>query len=178
METERLALQPLHLKYADRVEELANDYDVAKTTLGMPYPYPKGGAKAFIEDRLAAEKDGGFVIYAITLKETDEFIGMITFTINERHKRCEFAYWLGKEYWGNGYGTEAAKRMLDLAFNELNLNKVYAQAFAGNPGSWRVMEKIGMTYEGKLRQHVSRFDEYHDLVQYGLLREEYLQGKN
>ncbi len=64
--------------------------------------------------------------------------------------------------------------MIDYGFTELKLNKIFAQAFAHNPGSWRIMEKVGMTYEGTLKQHFIRFDEYIDVVNYGILREVYM----
>jgi ribosomal-protein-alanine N-acetyltransferase len=58
----------------------------------------------------------------------------------------------------------------------LQLNKIVATALKTNPGSWRVMENIGLTYEGTLKQHVYRFDKFFDLVTYGFLQEEYLKG--
>ncbi|MFD1737816.1 GNAT family N-acetyltransferase [Bacillus salitolerans] len=174
LETERILLRPLQAEDSNRIDELAGEYDVAKTTLTIPHPYPKGSAKDFIEK---VNEAGDLVIFAIVLKDSNSLIGIINIKITESHKRGELGYWVGKPYWSHGYGTEAAKAMLALGFETIELNKIYAQAFSTNPGSWRIMEKIGLKHEGVLRQHVARFGEYHDLSQYGLLRDEYFATK-
>lgn len=173
LSTERLLLRNLHIDDAQRIEQLAGEYDVAKTTLNIPHPYPKGSAAIFIQSVIDSESKGILVTNAIIEKETDQLIGMMTLKIHQAFQRGELGYWVGKPYWGKGYGTEAAKALVKYGFEDLQLNKIYAQAFTTNPGSWRIMEKIGLKYEGTLRQHVSRFGEYYDLAQYGLLREEY-----
>ncbi|WP_108670354.1 GNAT family N-acetyltransferase [Peribacillus acanthi] len=175
LETERLLLRPLTTIDSERVEELASDYDVAKTTLTIPYPYPKGSAMHFITSVLEMEKDGKLAIFAIVDKGTNDLIGIINMNLSLVYQRGELAYWVGKSYWGQGYGTEAAKVVMKYGFEELGLNKVFAQSFTNNPGSWKIMEKIGLKYEGTLKQHVVRFGEFHDLAHYGLLKEEYLQ---
>lgn len=64
--------------------------------------------------------------------------------------------------------------MSNIAFEEMNVNRVYARFLGKNPASGRVMEKLGMKYEGALRQHVKKWGEYEDLIYYGLLKDEYL----
>lgn len=178
LETERLTLRKLNQTDAERIEELAGDYDVAKTTLNIPHPYPKGGATEFISKVLHAEENGTIIIFAIIEKETDDLIGLININLTPTHERGELGYWIGKTYWGNGFGTEAAKAILSLGFESLNLNKIFARAITTNPGSWRIMEKIGMTHEGTLKQHGKRWGQYFDLVYYGFLKEDYLERYN
>lgn len=173
LSTERLILRMLETTDAKRIEELAGDYDVAKTTLNIPHPYPKGSAVFFIHSVKESESKGKLVTYAITKKDTNELIGLMAISINSTFNRGELAYWVGKPYWGQGYGTEAAKALLQYGFEVLQVNRIYAQSFTTNPGSWRIMEKIGLKYEGTLRQHVLRFGDYHDLAQYGILKEEF-----
>jgi [ribosomal protein S5]-alanine N-acetyltransferase len=173
LETERLILRTLSLDDAGRVEELASDIEVAKTTLTIPHPYPKGSAKDFISSILASAAEGNIVIYAVIEKDTDSLIGIINISLNPQNERGELAYWIGKEYWGKGYGTEAAKCLVKFGFDELNLNKIFAASFTQNPGSWRIMEKIGMKHEGTLRQHVVKWGQYIDLTYYSIFREEY-----
>ncbi|WP_430109409.1 GNAT family N-acetyltransferase [Paenibacillus sp. B1-33] len=91
------------------------------------------------------------------------------------HNRGELAYWIGKPYWGKGYGTEAAQATLPYGFEQLKLQKIFAEAYTSNPGSWRIMEKIGLNYEETLKQHMCRFGQYHDLAFYGLVKDEYGQ---
>lgn len=173
LETERLLLRPLTSDDSDRIEELAGDYDVAKSTLNIPHPYPKGSAVQFIESILTSEKNNKIAMFAITLKDTQLLIGLANLNLAASYKRGELAYWVGKQYWGKGYGTEAVEALLEYGFNQLNLNRIFAASFTSNPGSWRVMEKIGLKYEGTLKQHVARFGNYYDLAYYGLLKDEY-----
>jgi [ribosomal protein S5]-alanine N-acetyltransferase len=173
IETERLRLRPLRFDDAPIIEELAGDYEVAKTTLTIPHPYPKGSAKDFIKSVLDAEKTGKIIIYALVERETDQFLGIINVSIQPQFKRGELAYWVGKRFWGKGFGTEAAKALVHFCFDKLELNKVFAASFIDNPGSWRIMEKIGLSYEGTLKQHVARDGEYKDLCYYGILKKNY-----
>ncbi|MDZ5472344.1 GNAT family protein [Bacillus sp. 31A1R] len=175
LETERLLLRTLRLEDSERVEVLASDYDVAKSTLTIPHPYPEGSARDFITSILEAEKSGRISIFAIEEKESGQLIGIINVSIAESYKRGELAYWIGKPYWGKGYGTEATKALISYSFNQLKLNKVFACAFTDNPGSWKIMEKVGLKYEGTLKQHVSRDGVFYDLCYYGLLKDEYSQ---
>ena len=92
------------------------------------------------------------------------------------HANAEMGYWIGKPYWNRGYGTEAAGGVLRYAFEQLGLNRVYAAHFRRNPASGRIMQKIGMTYEGCLRQHIKKWDTFEDMEYYGILRSEYLAG--
>jgi [ribosomal protein S5]-alanine N-acetyltransferase len=173
IETDRLLLRKLNDEDAEDIEKLAGDYDVAKTTLTVPHPYPKGSAHGFIHSMIEAEEKGKIIMYALVEKESNLFIGIMNVSIHAQFGRGELAYWIGKPYWGKGYGTEAAKSLLKICFEDLQLNKIFAAAFTNNPGSWRIMEKIGLTYEGTLKQHVARDGVFYDLCYYGLLKEEY-----
>jgi RimJ/RimL family protein N-acetyltransferase len=92
--------------------------------------------------------------------------------INRPHDAGELGYWIGKPYWNQGYCTEAAKAVLRYVFSALELNRVGAIHFTRNPASGRVMQKIGMRYEGERRQALKRWGEYVDIACYGILRED------
>lgn len=160
---------------AGDVELYASDYDVAKNTLNIPHPYPKGSGVDFIQSELIREKKGELVTFAIIKKENKQLIGLMSLMIAAQHQHAELGYWIGKPFWQKGYGTEAAKAVVDYGFRTLGLNKIYASAFKENRGSWRIMEKIGMEYEGMQKQHYFRFGQFIDLVHYGILREDYEQ---
>ncbi|QED46738.1 GNAT family N-acetyltransferase [Cytobacillus dafuensis] len=174
LNAEQFFLRSLTLEDAEKVEEYASDYDVAKTTLNIPHPYPKGSAKEFIANILEAEKEGRVITYAIVLKEDHDLIGLISIRPVMEHRRGELGYWIGKPFWGKGYGTEAAKLLIKYGFDILNLNRIYAAAFTDNPGSWRIMEKCGMKHEGILRNHILKEDKPIDLTFYSILKEEYM----
>lgn len=171
--SDNLILRPFELDDAERVRELAGDYDIAKTTLHIPHPYPEGAAEEFITRSHESAKQGNRYAFAIVRRLDDELLGAIGLSITPEYKRAEIAYWMGKPFWGQGYTTEAASRLLKFGFEELDLNRIYAYSFTTNPASSRVMQKIGMTYEGTLVQHVRKWDQYHDLVAYGIVKQTY-----
>ncbi|WP_336605205.1 GNAT family N-acetyltransferase [Sulfoacidibacillus ferrooxidans] len=171
--SDNLILRPFELDDAQRVRELAGDYEIAKTTLNIPHPYPEGAAEAFINRSHEVAKEGTHYDFAIVRKHDNALVGAIALGITSRYKRAEMAYWTGSPYWGKGYMTEAASRLVKFGFEELDLNRIYAFAFTSNPASSKVMRKIGMNYEGTLVQHVLKWDQYYDLDAYGILRQTY-----
>lgn len=74
-----------------------------------------------------------------------------------------------EDYWGNGYGTEAAKAMIEFVFKEQNYHRVYARHFKSIPASGKIMKKCGMMYEGTLKDHIYKNDAFEDIVFYGLI---------
>ena len=90
-----------------------------------------------------------------------------------QHSHAELGYWIGVPYWGKGYATEAAKAVVRYGFEQIKLNRIFAHHFKPNPASGKVLRKIGMKYEGCMRQHVRKWDEFVDLELYAILREEW-----
>ncbi len=173
LESPRLILRPFRLDDALTVQRLAGERDIAATTLAIPHPYEDGAAERWIApQREAFEKDES-VTYAVTLRDTGDLVGAIGLAIAREFDRAEMGYWIGKPYWGRGYCTEAARSVLGYAFGPLGLNRVHACHFARNPASGRVMQKVGMLYEGCQRQHVKRWGQYEDLERYGMLRADF-----
>ncbi len=67
----------------------------------------------------------------------------------------------------------AATAVVSCAFDELKLQRIYAHCFSRNPSSGKVLSKFGMTHEGKLRQHILKWNEFEDIDLYGILRSEH-----
>ena len=173
LHSERLLMRPFRMKDAGEVQRLAGDRDVSKTTLSIPHPYEDGMAETWIASHPESLKAGTNIVYAMVEKLDDFLVGAINVDIEQKHRRGEFGYWVGKPFWGRGYCTEAAAVLLGFCFGPLGLHRVHARYLAGNPASGRVMEKIGMRYEGCLRQHVERNGERHDVMSYGILSSEH-----
>ncbi len=173
LRTERLLLRPFTPKDAPTVQKLAGSKAIADTTLNIPYPYPNGLAESWIGSHAPRFRNGRGAIYAITLPENPLVIGSIGLVTIPDHQRAEMGYWLGQPYWGQGYMTEAARELLRYGFTELGLNRIYATHFSRNPASGRVMQKIGMQYEGTLRQHIAKWSQFEDLKMYGILKDEF-----
>ncbi|RMG42269.1 MAG: N-acetyltransferase [Candidatus Dadabacteria bacterium] len=173
LETERLLLREFTLNDAPRVQELCSDFEIADTTATIPHPYPEGAAEEWIKTHRPGFEAGELANFAVVLKESDEIIGTVGLVINKTHSRAELGYWIGKEYWGRGYCTEAARALVDWGFKELSLNRIFACYYKRNPASGRVQEKIGMKYEGTLRQHIKKWENYEDVAYMGILRSDW-----
>ena len=94
--------------------------------------------------------------------------------VNWHHLHADVSYFIGsKEAWGKGLATEAVGRVTQYAFEDLRLNKCNAGVYSGNPGSSRVLEKVGYTLEGCLKKELMGPKGWEDHLLYGYLREEY-----
>jgi RimJ/RimL family protein N-acetyltransferase len=158
---------------AAEVARLAGDRRIAATTLNIPHPYEESMALAWIGTHAErAERDEGLSL-AVTERTTDAIVGAAGLAINRTHRRGELGYWVAAEKWGCGYATEASRAVIDYAFGPLDLSRVVAHCLTRNPGSRRVMEKLGMQLEGRLRKHMVKWDVAEDIWIYGILREEW-----
>jgi [ribosomal protein S5]-alanine N-acetyltransferase len=171
--TKRLVLRPFSLADGPAVYDLVRAREIADTTLAIPHPYEDGMAETWIATHQEGFDKGGAVHFAITLRESGELVGAVGVVIKAEHNCAEIGYWVGVPYWGRGYCTEAVAAVLGYGFEERDLNRIYAYHFKRNPASGRVMQKNGMVYEGCLRQHVRKWDAYEDLMEYGILQEEW-----
>ena len=86
---------------------------------------------------------------------------------------AELGYWFLREAWGNGYATESSAAMLELGFRRLGYHRVWGKCHVDNAESARVMDKLGMTYEGTLREHVWLRDHFRSSRIYAMLAAEY-----
>lgn len=171
--TERLTLRPLVPEDAPRVQELAGHEAVARGTLTIPHPYEDGMAEEWIAARPAAWKRGELLVLG-QVTDADGLIGVAGIELDLDQGRGELGYWIGVPYWGRGYATEAGIALVDYGFREIGLRRIFAQHYASNPASGRVLEKVGMKREGVLREHIVRFGSVQDAVVYGALATEWL----
>jgi ribosomal-protein-alanine N-acetyltransferase len=173
LETERLMLRPFKLSDAKQVQILAGDKRIASTTMNIPHPYEDGIAEDWIKSHEETFNNGKGIVYAITSKDNGGLIGAISLMNLTDHNSAGLGYWIGVPYWNNGYCTEAGKAVLEYAFQENGLNRVYALFLSRNPASGRVLEKLGMVHEGTLRKHVLKWGVYEDMGYKGILRSEW-----
>lgn len=173
LKTERLVLRSFQMSDARDVQRYAGEEEVARIALDIPYPFEDGVAEHWISMNRQGFEDGRIANFAITVKGQRGLVGAIGLAIDRRHKRAELGYWVGRPFWGKGYCTEAAREVLRFAFEDLGLNRVYAEHFTRNAASAKVAGKLGMRREGTLRQHVEHWGEFEDVEHCGILREEY-----
>jgi RimJ/RimL family protein N-acetyltransferase len=151
--TERLLLRPVAADDAARLAELANDFDVARMTTGIPHPYARADADAYLGRKLASDHS---VDTAFAIQHPDDgFIGVLGFHPRPGTQAPEVGYWLGRPYWGRGYATEVAQAALDWAGRVWGKRFVVSGHFADNPASGRVLEKAGFLYTGVVEPQFS-----------------------
>lgn len=174
LSTPRLILRPFVLTDAPEVRRLAGDRAIAATTLLIPHPYEEGMAEEWIATHAATFESGTGVTFAITSKADGTLIGAISLMDITAGHQAEIGYWIGVPYWGQGYCTEAARAVIEYAFNTLGLVRIHAHHFSRNPASGQIMRKLGMKYEGCRRHHVLKWGQLEDIEMYGILRQEWL----
>jgi RimJ/RimL family protein N-acetyltransferase len=174
--TPRLRLRPFSLDDAPALARLCADRDVVATTLTLPHPYQLSDATNWISKHPAEFDADVGVALALTMRDVGILVGSIGLRIDRPHQRAEMGYLIGKGYWGRGYCTEAARATLAYGFRELGLHRIEANHFSNNPASGRVMRKLGMKPEGLRRHHVFRWGEFLDLVEYGILSQDFESG--
>jgi RimJ/RimL family protein N-acetyltransferase len=172
--TERLVLRELRPSDAAAVAAGAGDRRVAAFLIQVPSPYPIALARRWVAHRIEWWDQGRGVTLAVTLRDApDVLLGTMSLRRYARDRRVELGYWLAQPAWGHGLATEAAQAVVDFGFSGLGLARIYAQVLADNRASLRVLDKLGMVNEGVKRQHVLKGRRLHDVVLYGLLRDEW-----
>jgi RimJ/RimL family protein N-acetyltransferase len=141
--TARLRLRAPQREDAPAIAALANDRRIAENTARIPHPYTLADAEGFLAYLEESETE---IAFAITLAD-DTLIGICGLRMRQR-KTPEIGYWLGAPFWGYGYATEAARALVDHAFEELGFEWLEAGARVSNPASRRVLEKCGFQWSG------------------------------
>jgi RimJ/RimL family protein N-acetyltransferase len=172
LSSERLALQVIQEKDLSAIVNLLSDYETVWMLTYAPWPYTVQEAVLWTNhvNNMCAMGIGCF--WGIHDRE-NTFIGTAGLSIFPEHEKAELHYWLGKAYWGHGYGTEIARRIMSYAFGDLKLNRLEVNHMARNIRSQRVIEKCGFKFEGTLRSSVKRFGQFEDVKFYGQLRKEF-----
>ena len=158
IETERLRLRGFALSDAPDVQRMAGDRAIAAMTSHIPHPYPAGEAARWISTHAESFATGESARFAVTLRGSGLLVGAIGLEIHGQHNRAEVGYWIGHEHWGQGYASEALIAVLGYGFSR-GLHRIWAEHFAHNPASGRVMQKAGMKHEGTLRHHMVKWGE-------------------
>jgi [ribosomal protein S5]-alanine N-acetyltransferase len=165
LETQRLFLRAFNSNDAPTVEQLAGRREIADTTITIPHPYSQAQAREWIMGNAKSRTDGRGATFALELKTDRVVIGAAGLRdMSPEHLHAEMGFWIGVDWWGQGYATEAAQQLLRYGFEELKLNRIYAFHMVRNPASGRVMQKIGMKQEGLLRQAVRKWGVFEDVA--------------
>ena len=158
------------LEDADGLAEMLNNKNILNNLRdGLPYPYTKNDAQEYITSMLSADKTKTFA-FAITVD--DKVVGSIgVFRCDNIHFRtAEMGYYIGESYWGKGWGTSAVKQACSYVFEHTDIIRIFAEPFAYNMASCRVLEKSGFQFEGLLRNNAFKNGKVVDMKMYSLIR--------
>jgi len=145
---------------------------------GLPYPYTAEHAREYITEMLSADETKTFA-FAITVN--NKAVGSIgVFRRGNIHFRtAEMGYYVGEPYWGKGIMTSAVKQICNYIFEHTDIIRIFAEPFAYNIASCRVLEKSGFQFEGLLRSNAFKNGKVLDMKMYSLVKaaaEEYYSG--
>lgn len=151
-----------------------NDPEVCKYNSHGVFPYNKQKAVTYIK-RVSLAKD--MLVLAIVAKKEKKHIGNISLQhIDVLNNSAEYAILLGdKNYWGQGIAKKASLLILKHGFRELNLHRIYCGTAVGNIAMQKLAESLGMKLEGRRRDAQFKNGQYNDVIEYGVLREEFLK---
>ncbi|MBI3446309.1 MAG: GNAT family N-acetyltransferase [Magnetospirillum sp.] len=143
--TARLRLRPVADRDMERLPELLDDWEMVRLTAAIPHPYGPDDAKAFVTDQEIRRIEGRGVALAVERTTDNLLVGVVGFGL-EGDGTPELGYWIGKEFWGQGYATEALNRLIRHLFETLGYDRVWASYHPDNTASKRVLEKVGLTF--------------------------------
>ena len=136
---------------------------------GLPYPYTEKDGADYISAMLTADENDTF---AFAIMADDKVVGSIgAFRQGNIHRRtAELGYYIAEEYWGRGIMTEAVKQICEYVFDKSDIIRIYAEPFAYNTASCRVLEKAGFQYEGTLRSNAVKNGKAIDMKMFAVIK--------
>jgi RimJ/RimL family protein N-acetyltransferase len=168
---EKCYLSPVSLGDVERYTEWVNDLEIGQFMLFSSVVFDVDKERSALQELMANS-----VIFAIVEKDTNKVIGNCGLhLVNEVHRHAQFGIFIGeKTYWNQGIGTEAAKLILDYGFNIMNLNNISLEVVDYNKRATRSYEKVGFQYVGKRRNYIFMAGDYHDVLIYDMLAEDFI----
>ena len=173
LKAERVVLRGMLVGDCFDMFEYAKKPEVTKYLTWSPHPDVEY-TKAYLKTLKHHYKMGMFYDWAIVLKDENKMIGTCGFTrFNLPHNSAEIGYVINPLYRGRGIALESARIVMRFGFEELGLNRIEARYMVGNDASRRVMEKLGMTFEGISRSEIFVDGTYRDVGRYAVLKDEF-----
>lgn len=159
-------LEKLDFKFAADLAAAIGDKRVQNNLRDLPYPYTEENAREFI----SYVQSSGEYVFAVTVE--GKFVGCISAVPQKNiHKfTAEIGYYIAPQFWGNGLATQAVKLLTEYIFGNTEIMRLYAEPFARNKASCRVLEKAGFTFEGTLRSNAVKNGAVEDMKMYSILK--------
>lgn len=172
IETERLRLRPLRSEDAPRLFEIFSDHEVMRYWNTAPWA-SVDEAHTFLKESAEAMKCSRAMTVGVADKDSGLLLGKcMLFNYAAESKRAEIGFGVARQQWGKGYAVEAARALLQYAFDTLGLRRIEAEIDPLNAASARTLERLGFVREGLLRQRWEINGVVSDSALYGLLAED------
>jgi RimJ/RimL family protein N-acetyltransferase len=149
IDTDRLILRSPIAADAAPISALLENWNVAHWLVRVPFPYRVEHAAAWVERSIQERAAGVGWPYLILRRDDNVLMGCMDISIEGDARGGTLGYWLGEDFWGGGYATEASRAIIGFAFDILKLNEVNASALPENARSMRVLEKAGLIHIGR-----------------------------
>ncbi len=150
------------------LQQAVNDPRVWRA-IGWPHPVNAAQEETFFEEQVC---DREKVNLLVTVSE--EPVGIVSLqAFNHELGRAELGYWIAPEFHDHGYGSEAAALLVTYGFDQRALNRIEARVFEFNDASQGLLESLGFTHEGTLRERQFVDGERQDVLWYGVLADEW-----
>ncbi len=140
MKTARLILRPVVAADAPRIAALAGAWEVASMTGRIPFPYSEDAAQHWVTGLADGEMVFG-------IEHDGQLIGICGYSL-EDNGAAQLGYWIGQQYWGRGFATEAARALINFGFTKGGIKRFVGRHFTDNLGSAHVIKKLGFRASG------------------------------
>ena len=169
----KICLRPFKRSDIPALTRQANDRTISKFIPSINYPYTGESARRWVNCTLRMARNDSACQLGIELVSRKGIIGMMGLkNLNQLDRNGELEYWLGRNYRGKSFASEAMKLMLGFAFHELRLHRVYAIVVATNNPSIKLLERHGFLREAVWRDAARMNNQWNDVYSYGLLETE------
>ena len=182
LETERLRLRKLRLEDAEDMFEYASDPELTKHLVWVAHQEIRD-TRDYIKTVLDRYRRGLVSSWGVEHRNDRRLIGTCGYISwvplgnLGRHARAEIGYARSRRYWGQGLMPEAVNAVISFGFRKMKLNRIQATCQVGNLASERVLEKVGMKFEGVLREYMYAKGAYRDLKMFSILRSEWTEDR-
>jgi RimJ/RimL family protein N-acetyltransferase len=168
---ERVSLRTIQREDLGRLADLYDDLELRSLVSDRP-PAPESRAAWEADfDRNLIKGEGASDSVGFAIEVEGEIAGRCGLHKIDRYSQvCELGIWLGRDYWGKGFGSDAVGILLDYAFRHLNLHKVCLEVLADDERAVGAYRKVGFVEEGRLREQAWHNGTYRDTLRMAVLR--------
>lgn len=168
--TERLFMRPVCVEDLDRIVQLLNNFNVSKTLSSVPFPYTIDDARKFIAAKMKEMyEDNSAVVLSILDRKSGQLMGKIGYNSDR------LGYWLGEQYWGQGFVKEALHTFVHFLFNVCHLDEIKVSAMPSNKASVRLIEGINAVPTIREEIYCTAIQKMEIIQSYKLTREDYVK---